>query len=266
MSATIAIRNVRDRRHGLIGWGVGMVALVLTYALFYPSIRENAGDLQRYIDNLPEALRNIFGESADFATPTGYLQTELFSTMGPLLLLILAIGAGARAIAGEEEARTLDLLLANPVRRRRVVLEKFGALLATTFAVGALLWVSIAAFGPPFELHVGLAKVAAATVSAVLLAIAFGAIALFLGCLRGSRALATGVTSALAVGTFLLNALAPSIAGIEFLEKASPFYYYMGGDPLRNGLTPVHGLVLVGIAAAALMGAIAVFDRRDLAA
>ena len=39
--------------------------------------------------------------------------------MLPLLLLVYAIGAGSRAIAGEEESGTLDLLLAHPLSRRR---------------------------------------------------------------------------------------------------------------------------------------------------
>ena len=64
-----------------------MVALVLMYAVFYPSIKENAAKLNDYFKSLPEALKNIVGEGA-FGTPTGYLQSELFSTMVPLLLLI----------------------------------------------------------------------------------------------------------------------------------------------------------------------------------
>ena len=47
--------------------------------------------------------------------------------MVPLLLMIAAIGAGAGAIAGEEERGTLELLLANPLSRRRLVLEKTAA-------------------------------------------------------------------------------------------------------------------------------------------
>ena len=65
--------------------------------------------------SLPETLRNLFG--GDFTTPAGYLRSETFSALGPILFLVFAIGAGARAIAGEEEGRTLDLLLSTPIRR-----------------------------------------------------------------------------------------------------------------------------------------------------
>ena len=40
--------------------------------------------------------------------------------MAPLILLIFAVGAGADAVAGEEERGALDLLLAHPLRRRRL--------------------------------------------------------------------------------------------------------------------------------------------------
>jgi ABC-2 type transport system permease protein len=184
--------------------------------------------------------------------------------MGPLLLMMLAIGAGARAIAGEEETRTLDLLLANPIARHRVVLEKFWAMVATTVGVGLVLWAAIAVFGPPFGLHLDLAKVGQAVLSAVLMAIGFGAGALAIGCWRGKRGLAIAVVTSLAVVTYLLDVLAPSVDAVRSLQKLSPFYYYSDNDPLRNGLDPVHALVLVLIAAGGLGLSLLAFERRDL--
>ncbi len=257
-------KTIRDQRRALIGWAVGMAALVLLYASFYPSIKANASQLTEYLDTLPEALRNIVGSAGEFSTPAGYLKGEVFSIMGPLLLLILAIGAGARAIAGEEEAGTLDLLLANPIARRRVLLEKFWAMVAATVGVGVVLWTAIIAFGPVFGLHVSVAKLAGAVLSAVLLAVGFGAAALAIGCWRGKRGLAIGVATSVAVATYLLNVFAPSVDAIRSLRTLSPFYYYMENDPLKNGLDPVHVLVLVLIAAGGLGLALFAFERRDL--
>src|ERR1700675_2617743 len=126
----VARKTLRDQRRALTGWAIGMAALVLMYTAFYPSVKSNAAKLNQYIQTLPEALRNIIGRAGNFSSPAGYVQSELFSIMGPLLLLILAIGAGARALAGEEEAGTLDLLLVTPLARRRVVGEKSAAMVA----------------------------------------------------------------------------------------------------------------------------------------
>ena len=97
----------------------------------YPSVRDNPA-LNKMVESYPEALKasSAFGGNVDYASGAGYLSSELFSFMVPLLLLVAAIGAGARATAGEEERGTLDLLLANPISRRRLVLEKLAALAA----------------------------------------------------------------------------------------------------------------------------------------
>jgi len=261
-TVNVFTKTMRDQRRALTGWALGMAALVLLYASFYPSIKGNES-LNEYFDTLPEAVRNMVG-CIDFSSPTCYIQSEIFSIMGPLLLMILAIGAGARAIAGEEETGTLDLLLANPIARRRVVLEKFWAMVAATIGVGVVMWAAIAAFGPPFGLHLGLANLGEAVLAAVLMAIGFGAGALAMGCWLGKRGLAIAVVTSVAVVTYLLNVLAPSVDAVSSLQKLSPFYYYIDNDPLRNGLDPVHALVLVLIAAAGLGLALFAFERRDL--
>ena len=147
-----------------------------------------------------------------------------------------------------------------------MLLEKFGAIVVSTLGIGALLWAAIVVFGPPFDLHVAAADVAAATFAAVLLAVAFGAIALFLGCWRGKRGMAVGITSAVAVATYLLDILAPSMSALKPAQELSPFYYYLEREPLRYGLDVGHAGVLVAITAATIWLAVVAFDRRDLAA
>jgi ABC-2 type transport system permease protein len=261
---TITVKTLRDQRRALIGWSIGVAALVLLYASFYPSIKANAAQLDKYFESLPDALRNAIG-TGSISSPVGYLRSEIFSTMGPLLLLILAIGAGARAIAGEEEAKTLDLLLANPVSRRTVVLQKFWAMAGATTGVGLVLVVAIAVFGPAFGLHIALIDVAAASVSAIALAVSFGSIALAIGCWRGRRAVAIATATCVAVVAYLLNVLAPSIEGLTRFQVLSPFYLYIDHDPLRNGFSVPHLLVLIAISTVAVTLAVVAFDRRDLA-
>jgi ABC-2 type transport system permease protein len=260
---TVVRKELRDQRRGLLGWGGGLALMVLMYASFWPSVRDNAGQFESYLENLPEAMRNIIGELS-LGTPVGYLQSELFSFLGPALILVYAIGAGARSIAGEEELATMDLLAAAPVSRRRIVVEKFVAMSATAVGIGVILWVALVTIGPAFGLDVSAWNVAAATLQLVLLGIAFGAVALLLGAWLGRKSLAIAVTSALAVATFLLDAFAPAVEGLAWAEKVTPFHYYGDGPPLRDGLQVVNALVLVGLAAAGLLVSILTFDRRDI--
>jgi ABC-2 type transport system permease protein len=257
-------KTLRDQRRALIGWGVGLFAMATMYAAFYPSVRKSASGLQIYLKHMPDALKSFIG--SDYTSPAGYLRGEVFSILGPVLLLVFAIGAGARAVAGEEEAGTLDLLLSTPIRRRQVLVDKAVAMGATTVALVAILWVAILAFGPVFGLHVAIADVASACVMLLLLAMSFGAVAFALGCATGHRGPAIGITGGLAVCAFIVNGLAPTVHALHFLRPLSPFRWYLDPDPLLTGLHPLNVVVLVGVAAVALMLAWVTFERRDLAA
>lgn len=256
-------KELWDDRRALVGWSAGLAAMVLMYSSFWPSVRDNADQFETYLKNLPDALRNVIGELS-LGTPVGYLQSELFSFLGPALILVFAIGAGARSLAGEEEQRTIDLLAAAPIDRRRIVSEKFAAIALVALGLGGALWLAIATIGRAFGLTVEPANAAAATLHLVLLGIAFGSIAMFLGCWWGRRSLAIGVSASIAVATFLLDAFAPAVDGLEWAAKLTPFYYYGESLPLRNGIDWSHALVLAGIGAAGLIASVIAFDRRDI--
>ena len=100
MITTALAYYLRDRRRSLIAWTVGVIALVIVMALFYPSIRDAGADFDAYLEALPESMRDTLGASAGSITsPEGYLVSQPYSNMYPLLLLILGISMAAWAIA-----------------------------------------------------------------------------------------------------------------------------------------------------------------------
>jgi ABC-2 type transport system permease protein len=257
-------KTLRDQRRAFVAWGIGLASIATMYAAFYPSVRNSASDLHRYLEKLPEALKNLIG--GDFTSPAGYLRSETFSTLGPILLLVFATGSGARAIAGEEEGRTLDLLLSTPMRRQQVLSDKWIAMAVSALGLAAALGLAIAIVGPLFELRISIADLASACFMLYLLEVAFGTIALAVGCFTGRRGLANGITGALATITYVLNVLASAVAALAPLRPLSPFRWYLEPDPLINGVAAVNIAVLVGITAVAYIAAGFSFERRDLRA
>ena len=55
------------------------------------------------------------------------------------------------------------------------------------------------------------------------------------------------------------------IAGVEPYRRLSPFYCYIGSDPLVNGLDLNHVLVLIARTVICVGLALWLFERRDLA-
>jgi ABC-2 type transport system permease protein len=121
MFRNVFLKTLRDQRRSLVGWSIGVVILVLLEAALWPSVRDMP-DLQQFLASYPEAMRKLFNLE-EFGTGTGFMNAELFSALLPVLFIIFAVGRGARILAGEEEAGTLDVLLVTPVSAVRLVLQ-----------------------------------------------------------------------------------------------------------------------------------------------
>ncbi|PKO21209.1 MAG: hypothetical protein CVU38_15985 [Chloroflexi bacterium HGW-Chloroflexi-1] len=265
MLRNIFLKTFHDQRRSLLWWALGILSYALTIAAFYPAIR-NMPAFNELLSAAPKELMAAFvGNFTDLTSPAGYLNSQIFFMIGPLLFVIYTIGQGSRAIAGEEENGTLDLLLANPMPRWRAVAEKFGALVLGTLGLAVVLWVGLAAGAVVVKMDINPVRLAEATFSAALLGLAFGALALALGCAAGNRGLSIGVASGLALATYLLNALGASVEQADPYRKLSPFYYATAADPLTNGLNWGHVAVLMGLIAVFFATALFLFQRRDLA-
>jgi len=261
----IIFNNLKGQKVSFLFWALGIVALVVLYIAFYPSIKESAAALQAYIDKMPEALRTAFvGSGTDYVTPVGYLTSEVFTFMTPLLFIVFALIAGSGAVAGEEEKGTLDILLSNPISRWQILVEKFVAMCLSVTILAAILALTLIIGSPTVDLDVSPQRILDMVISVELLALAFGSVSLFLGAATGIRAVSIGITGALMVVSFLVNALAPVVDFLKDLQKFSPFFHYIGDNPLLVGLQGGHVLVLLGITILCLSLSVIAFERRDL--
>ena len=256
-------RAFDEQRRALVGWVLGLAGLGVVMLAMYPSIRGNRS-FSKLLESDPQALRTLFG-LADYTSGPGYLRAEVFSLTGPLLFVIFAVLWGTDLTAGEEERRTVDILLANPISRRRVVMEKWMAMVVGIVVVALSLGLVLVAFGPAVKLHVGLRALSAEIVATALLAVLFGSLGLALGAATGHRGLARGVTALAAVVAYLLSSLPELVSWLRPARPLSPWYHALGVDPLSTGYRPLHVLVLLAMTALCLAVAVGSFDRRDLA-
>jgi ABC-2 type transport system permease protein len=266
MLRSVVGKTLRDQWRALLAWAVSLALLVAMYAAIWPSVRSQPS-MDDFLDQMPEAFRSLFAASgADMSTPVGYVQVELLSLMGPVLLLLYTVTAGAASIAGEEDRHTMDLLLANPVSRSRVVLEKLAALVFGTLFLTAVTAVALLGEGALVGMDLPAGQVVAAMIHLGLLGLVFGALALAVGGLTGHAALSRAVPGVVAVLAYVVNGLGPIVSWLKPFRKLSPFYQYLGHDPLRNGLCGTSLVIAVGTVAVLAVVAVVGFRRRDVIA
>ena len=253
-----------DHRRSLIGWCGGVALYVVLLAAIFPSI-EGSPELGNLLENYPEALKSLFGltGAVDITRGAGFVDTELFSFMLPLLAIVLAIGSGARTLAGEEEAGRLELVLAYPVSRRNAVAAKAAAVAVEVTVFCTIAYVALALASQVFDLGLPLGRLAGGLLGVFLLALMHGWLAIATGAALPSRALAIGIPAAAAAAGYLVGGLHELAGWLDPFRFVSSFWW-VGQAPLSNGVDYSHQLVLALATAAALALALVLVERRDL--
>jgi ABC-2 type transport system permease protein len=256
MFAELFGHELRQRRWsalalGIVIGGMGVFIFALTAGLS-GAIAQMTGGFP------PQVTAFIGGGSAG-----GYAVGELFNLIAPAAMVGYAVVVGGSTIAGEEDTGTMSILSAQPVTRASIVAGKALALLAGLVGAAVLLWIGVSIASAAYGVGLDLGGLTAICVHLLFLAIAFGAIAIAVGGLTGNPGLATGLAGALAVASYVANAMLP-LANLGDWAGLSPWYYFAGSNPLTNGIDGWHLLVLAAIAAVAAVVAFAGFSRRDL--
>jgi ABC-2 type transport system permease protein len=254
--------ELRERRRGLVLWSVALAAVSAMYLAFWPAMGLGR-EMEALVESMPEALVTAMGYEG-IGTAAGYLESTVYGLLAPVLLLVMGIGAGARLLAGEEENGTLELELAHPVARRRVVLERMAVLAIGLLVACAAVLATTLALVPLLDMEVAAGAIVATTVGLALLVLLFGLLALAVGAVTGRRAVALGLPAAVAVLTFVADAVAPLVEWGGWLEAASPFTWYLGADPLTTGWDPAGLALLAGVGLLAAVLAVVAFERRDV--
>ena len=262
----VLIQVLWRRRFPLMWWSLGVLGADALLGVAYPSIRDNS-ELDKTFAGLPPGVQAALGLQAGLITsPAGYLNSQYFANLLPILLLVFAIGLAAWSIGGDEGAGTLELLLANPISRLRLSMERSGALALEVAGLTAVAGLGLVALAPATGLSKGLTpdRILEATIAAGLFALTFAAVSFAIGAATGSRSAAISISAALAVALFMIEGLAEQVRVLGPIREASPWHWFLGSDPIRQGLLWQSWVLPLAVSIAAILLGSLVFTRRNL--
>lgn len=260
--------ELRRRRTTIIWWMIGSVAMTALIIALFPSIRDQAAEMNRVINQLPPELRGLkTGASGivDVGDPLQFLNSQLYYATLPLIWIILAITRGSSILGREESNRTLEVLLAQPISRTKLLLGKlFSFAIEFAFVGGATLLATIV-LAPLVDMHISTARLTTTMLYTLLFCFSFGLIAFSLqAASRLTRRMATAAAVVIGFGGYLLASLSSLTDWLRWPVKFLPYHYFVPLDPL-TGKTP-RGLIvyLASIFIIAISFAIVGFRRRDI--
>jgi ABC-2 type transport system permease protein len=249
-------------RGQVLGWGACLCLMALLSVARSEIILENRGQIRQLVQGSGGKMIAMFADLDKLTSPEGILSLSFFAYM-PLILGVFAVLAGGGLLAADEEAGTLDLVLAHPLSRTALFAGRLLAFATALAAVLALSWLGFAAALGRSSLAVGPAEVALPYLSLFAVLLFFGTLALLLGTLLPSRRSAAMAAGLALVASFFVTTLARLDPGLETLAILSPVSYYQSGDAIAG----LNGRWFAGLlAGAGLFAALAWwrFERRDI--
>lgn len=276
--ATLYLGWLRARLRSTVFWTLGVAAIVVSTAAFYPALKNFFADFQTQGGAGVSSLLGLT-DGIDPSSPLGYLWSNLYSNVVPWMLMALGIALGAAAIAGDEEAGTLEYTLSSAATRSQILITRFAGVFTILFGVAAVSGLALLVTAPLFNLTgdttvtidgqtltnpgLGLSNVAVGTFAAFAVSTAEAGIAFLVGAVTGSRGRAIGVATGVAVASYVFYTLANLTGILKFLTWLSSWRWYITGAMFINGLG---WEVMLPFALAAACGGVAwaAFKRRDL--
>lgn len=256
---TVISHQLRNRWRGLLIWGVALGGLGALYVALFPSMGALLDD---YVKNAPEYLQGFLGDLQGPITVERWLDLELINAIIPVALPFLAIAIGARAIAGSEERKTLDLLLSNPLPRWRVIVGAAMTMAISLAGVLVITWLITLIAVPIVGVDLSPGHLAAGLAAMWPFCLLFGTFSLLISTLARRAVLATVIPAAVLVAMYVIDSLAKATKAMEPAGVFSLFHYL--GRPLEGGFPWTAVLVVIAGACVLAAGAAAAFARRDI--
>jgi ABC-2 type transport system permease protein len=242
----------------MTAWGALMP---LIYAQFGSQFRDvvNSG-------LIPKQLTE-FGGGDLFSLP-GSIAIGFIHPIALILLSVFAVGFTTSAIAGERQRGTLEVLLARPIPRRVVYFTLllcaliFVAIVMAAFLAGA--YISATINGVAGEIAVD--RLALVWLNGVLLFGAIAAIGLAASVSFDRLSPALGITIAVVLVSYFLQILGSLWPDAKGLQPYSLFHYLDPKALLTGAIAAFNFVLLAVVAVVAIVVALVIFPRRDLAA
>ncbi|HEY1456582.1 MAG TPA: ABC transporter permease subunit [Candidatus Dormibacteraeota bacterium] len=262
MFRSVYLKTLRDYRVPILGWGLGMGALMLTIFTAFPSVVAT-----------PEARASVVALGPSFAwiaepikldTPGGYATWKYGLTL--LVVVLWPILAHTGMLRGEEDRGSMNVLLSLPRGRVRVALEKVAAMWTALVLMAVI--IGLMAYTGAAKVNAGLSLPDAVLfgVNLAVIGAFFGSLGLVVSQFTQERRPATGITSGLLLVFIVIDMVHRVIPNTEWLSRLSPVYYFNLSKPLVPGYGPNPGAMafLVAMAAVMVAGGVWLFSRRDI--
>lgn len=265
MMRSVLLRTLYERRSFILGWTLGLAAFAALMAVFYPSMRPEAG-MQDLMQSMPAAFQGLIGDMEALNRFDTYLATQLFDIRGSILVGVMAVILGVGLSTRQEESGELRTTLAQPISRGRYFIEQWLAMVViiaiiTVVGLGAGVYMMV-----PFIEGAALELAAFGRIifMTVLVMTVFATVSFAAGMISGRRSAATLAGTLVLALSFVITTFSAGVEWLRDFEPVSLLYYFQAIETVSQRIIPGDVMVLGGLLLLLLAVSLLVFRRRDI--
>lgn len=263
MTKSILKWELFQRRYSIFWWSLGVAILVAFTLAFYPTIRDQAAELNKSFGNLSGSTSDLFG-GTDFFSPVGYLNSQLIYFTLPLLLIILGVSLGSSLIGREETEGTIEVLLSRPLSRTKLLFSKAlsgGLIIFIVTLISSLVTIGMSKL---VSIDVPIGNITLACVMCLLLVLTFSSLTFALTATGRGRVAALGISIVYALGGYIISSLAASVHWLKTISVIFPYHYYQTAEILNGTFHWTGAIFFIVFTTVCLTLSWFSFRRRDI--
>ena len=237
------------------------------YVAMFPSIAKQADAFTEVFENFPPAVFEIFGiEDLNMSTLENFLSMEHFSLVLPIMTLFLMTSVAGRAIAGEIETGTVELLIGRPVSRLKLFFAKYVSGMGVLIVFTVISVFSIIPLAALHGVEYQIESFAAGALIVFLFGWAVFSMAMMFSSFFSERSKVYMACGGILLAMYVLNIIALMKDSLDALKYLSFFHYYAYSDAvIRQSLYGTGCLIFVCVSIVCTAFGLSWFLKRDIA-
>ena len=261
---SVYLKTLYDKRFFILGWTLGFAALAALMTMFFPAMRQD-GTIDALVASLPPAFEGLVGNLSNLKAFDTYLAAQLFDIRLPLIAGVMAIILGLGLSVAEEERGELRTILSLPISRTKLYIQTWFAMV--TILVIASMGLLAGIYGVvPFlsDASIEPAQTLRLLLMTLLVMATFATIPYAVGRAFGKRSVANALAIFVIIGSFLLSTFGQAVDWLADYEKFSLLHYFPAVDIVKGSINLGDVAVYGVLTSVLLLGALALFRRRDI--
>ena len=263
----IYLRELARNRIALIVWTITMISFSVFLMTFFPTIQDQAIELQRLMEQYPKELVAAFNlDRLKMADPMGFYGTQVYifiTLFGSIYSMLLFTSVLSR----EESEKTAEFLLTRPVTRSNVLIAKTLAAFTNItifnllFGMCNLILFDIYAQGE-YDVNILILLI----IGPYLMHLLFGAVGLLISVFVVKARALYPVSIGVVLGTYFVSVVSTLSDTAKDLRYLTPFKYFDAADIVTDERIATLSLIVLGVALVfALGGSLIFYSRKDIA-